>query len=386
MKVSFQFYRIFILVIVFSGNECLKAILNPNSVCHNAKKNTKGTLGVICSNEPLYSEIKRGIELGLNECKKLFKYRRWNCTNQKKSLKRTLMRDTKETGFLYAITSAGVTYSITKACSMGTLIDCSCDKSHKKHYVIQSKFKVNTHKMITNNNVNNYSFDENTNYSKTYQHSDQHFNFSNNRSIIAKEIMYKNYMSRKNFKALADGQWEWSGCDDNVNHGLLKSKEFFDTKMRKRSDLKSNITIHNSEVGRLMVKSHMRLECKCHGLSGSCVTKTCWMKLLPFYEVIASSDRKGYKPVNQRINEKVIKKRIIYLEKSPNFCYSDYSLGSLGTSGRICFKDDCKDLCCDRGFIREFIKIETSCNCSFKWCCEVKCDKCVKEKQILKCN
>uniref|UniRef100_A0A336LU53 Protein Wnt n=1 Tax=Culicoides sonorensis TaxID=179676 RepID=A0A336LU53_CULSO len=254
MKVSFQFYRIFILVIVFSGNECLKAILNPNSVCHNAKKNTKGTLGVICSNEPLYSEIKRGIELGLNECKKLFKYRRWNCTNQKKSLKRTLMRDTKETGFLYAITSAGVTYSITKACSMGTLIDCSCDKSHKKHYVIQSKFKVNTHKMITNNNV------------------------------------------------------------------------------------------------------------------------------------IASSDRKGYKPVNQRINEKVIKKRIIYLEKSPNFCYSDYSLGSLGTSGRICFKDDCKDLCCDRGFIREFIKIETSCNCSFKWCCEVKCDKCVKEKQILKCN
>lgn len=33
----------------------------------------------------------------------------------------------KETAFIYAITSAGVVYSITHACSSGKLTECSCD-------------------------------------------------------------------------------------------------------------------------------------------------------------------------------------------------------------------------------------------------------------------
>lgn len=33
----------------------------------------------------------------------------------------------KETAFIYAITSAGVVYSITNACSSGRLTECSCD-------------------------------------------------------------------------------------------------------------------------------------------------------------------------------------------------------------------------------------------------------------------
>jgi hypothetical protein len=29
----------------------------------------------------------------------------------------------------------------------------------------------------------------------------------------------------------------------------------------------------------------MSKECKCHGMSGSCTIKTCWMKLPQFYQV-----------------------------------------------------------------------------------------------------
>lgn len=38
----------------------------------------------------------------------------------------------REASFTYAVTSAGVTYSITQACSLGKLKQCSCDQSKKK--------------------------------------------------------------------------------------------------------------------------------------------------------------------------------------------------------------------------------------------------------------
>ncbi len=38
-----------------------------------------------------------------------------------------LISDTREAGFVNAITSAGAVYSITQACTMGLLMECSCD-------------------------------------------------------------------------------------------------------------------------------------------------------------------------------------------------------------------------------------------------------------------
>lgn len=39
-----------------------------------------------------------------------------------------LISDTRETGFVNAITAAGVTYAITRACTAGALLECSCEK------------------------------------------------------------------------------------------------------------------------------------------------------------------------------------------------------------------------------------------------------------------
>ena len=33
----------------------------------------------------------------------------------------------KETAFIYAVTSAGVAHAVTQACSAGDLTDCGCD-------------------------------------------------------------------------------------------------------------------------------------------------------------------------------------------------------------------------------------------------------------------
>jgi hypothetical protein len=37
----------------------------------------------------------------------------------------------KETAFIYAVTSAGVVHAVTQACSSGNLTDCSCDSAGK---------------------------------------------------------------------------------------------------------------------------------------------------------------------------------------------------------------------------------------------------------------
>lgn len=38
----------------------------------------------------------------------------------------------------------------------------------------------------------------------------------------------------------------------------------------------SLMNIHNNKVGQKILSKHIEEKCKCHGISGSCVTKTCW--------------------------------------------------------------------------------------------------------------
>ncbi|PAV64620.1 hypothetical protein WR25_01694 isoform B [Diploscapter pachys] len=142
----------------------------------------------------------------------------------------------------------------------------------------------------------------------------------------------------------------------------------------------------------------MRTECKCHGVSGSCVTKTCW-KVANRLSNITTLLRKKYTNAQQVIVKpnsnaliiqsitssgrgrtgrclseakanKIAKSDLIYLEDSPDYYNID-------VSGREC-GDNCNEVCCGRGWktIRELV--EEPCHCQFVWCCEVKCQTCRK--------
>lgn len=189
--------------------------------------------------------------------------------------------DTRETGFLYAITSAGVTYSVAKSCSMGDLVDCSCDKKHGRHYIVQSTTSGSTNNNkndnIVVNDINGNPNVDTTIYYKNYLNINQYYNLSNgNRQAnyesdavkVRKKLNNKNSKRKqaatKQLNVSPDGLWEWGGCDDNVYFGYKISRNFFDTRYRKRKDLKTLIRLHNHEAGRLAVKMYMRHECEFH--------------------------------------------------------------------------------------------------------------------------
>ncbi|CAA9998821.1 unnamed protein product [Nesidiocoris tenuis] len=264
----------------------------------------------------------------------------------------------RETAFIYAITSAAVTHAVARACAEGSIESCTCDYSH---------------------------------------------------------------VSRGSPKgAGAPGgvhgvrDWEWGGCSDNIGFGFKFSREFVDTGERGRS-LREKMNLHNNEAGRVHVAAEMRQECKCHGMSGSCTVKTCWMRLPPFRIVgdnlkdrfdgasrvifpnsgsLRSGGKKSrynfqLKPYNPE-HKPPGPKDLVYLETSPGFCERNPRLGIQGTQGRQCNDtsigvDGCDLMCCGRGHKTQEVVVVERCACTFHWCCEVKCKLCRTKKTIHTC-
>ena len=143
----------------------------------------------------------------------------------------------------------------------------------------------------------------------------------------------------------------------------------------------------------------MKVNCKCHGVSGSCELQTCW-RAMPSFRVVGGllkgkfdgatevvTKNKGTRmqlmPVNDEYKQHT-EKDLVYLSPSPDYCEPDPRSGSLGTKGRLCNTtsraiDGCELLCCGRGFVTKKRTVVERCNCKFFWCCDVKCQKCERE-------
>uniref|UniRef100_A0A8B9TGH3 Protein Wnt n=1 Tax=Anas platyrhynchos TaxID=8839 RepID=A0A8B9TGH3_ANAPL len=261
-----------------------------------------------------------------------FRNRRWNCPHlpgpqlfRGKIVNRVSCR---ETAFIFAITSAGVTHSVARSCSEGSIESCTCD-----------------------------------------------------------------YRRR----GPGGPDWHWGGCSDNIDFGRLFGREFVDSSEKGR-DLRFLMNLHNNEAGRMTVFSEMRQECKCHGMSGSCTVRTCWMRLPTFRAVGdvlkdrfdgASRVIYGNKGSN-RASRPPSPHDLVYFEKSPNFCTYSGKMGTAGTAGRFCNSsspglDGCELLCCGRGYRTRTQRVTERCNCTFHWCCHVSCLNCTNTQVLHEC-
>ena len=162
-----------------------------------------------------------------------------------------------------------------------------------------------------------------------------------------------------------------------------------------------------------VVKSKVKTTCKCHGISGSCTTRTCWRELSPFHligQTLKHKYENSFKVVtyaNQATGKSHLveglltaaegnhvsgttdsvpprRNVMVHLEDSPNFCGP--SLYSPGTSGRVCEQKNCDVMCCGRGYNVKTTMVKRSCQCQVHWCCYVECKQCINEEEMFLCK
>ncbi|XP_047667199.1 wingless-type MMTV integration site family, member 4b isoform X2 [Tachysurus fulvidraco] len=203
--------------------------------------------------------------------------------------------------------------------------------------------------------------------------------------------------------------FQWSGCSDNLSYGVAFSQTFVDEpeRLKGTSSGRPLMNIHNNEAGRKAILHNMQVECKCHGVSGSCELRTCWKVMPPFRRVGAVlkerfdgatevrltriGSRAALLPKDPDVKPPAARD-LVYLATSPDFCRLDPENGILGTAGRRCngtsrlAPDSCELLCCGPGFRSGRAEVVQRCSCKFSWCCSVQCQQCRNTVLIHTCR
>ncbi|XP_013420012.1 protein Wnt-10a-like [Lingula anatina] len=320
--------------------------LDPNVVCRTYPDLTPEQFEMCLQYPDVAASAIQGIQIAMHECQHQFMDHRWNCSSLETKNKNPhsspfLSRaGFRETAFAYAISAAGVTAQVAKACAMGKLVSCGCDSR------IQGKINPTTKKWDwggCSHNVNfGESFTEKFLDFKDIVHSD----------IRAQINLHNNRAGRL---LVTRGVRTQCKC-----HGMSGSCEL-------KTCWKATPPFRN--VGNeLKQKYHMATKVD--------TTNSAKGRLVPAY--------KGFK-------RGPFKTDLVYIEKSPTFCEPNPKLDSPGTVGRICNRsstgmDNCDSLCCGRGYDTVRMKRTEKCDCKFHWCCYVICKTCTYNDWVTVCK
>ncbi|TKS82239.1 Protein Wnt-4a [Collichthys lucidus] len=203
--------------------------------------------------------------------------------------------------------------------------------------------------------------------------------------------------------------FQWSGCSDNLSYGVAFSQTFVDEPERAKglSAGRPLMNLHNNEAGRKAILHNMQVECKCHGVSGSCELRTCWKVMPPFRRVgvvlkerfdgatevrlTRVGSRTALLPRDSQVKPPAARD-LLYLAPSPDFCHLDPDNGIPGTAGRRCngtsrlAPDGCELVCCGPGYRAGRAEVVQRCSCKFSWCCSVRCQQCKNTVTIHTCR
>ncbi|XP_014290600.2 protein Wnt-8a-like, partial [Halyomorpha halys] len=138
-----------------------------------------------------------------------------------------------------------------------------------------------------------------------------------------------------------DASWEKEGCSVDLKLGQKVARLILGDMEGEAHDITSRVNRHNYEIGIKAIELQEGEKCKCHGISGSCTTRTCWGRVAQFPRVgrlLKASYRKAVRVAANRDNDMNSENMsvLLFLENSPDYCKPNATLGWEGTEGRVC--------------------------------------------------
>ncbi|XP_045122243.1 protein Wnt-4-like [Portunus trituberculatus] len=313
--------------------------LDPN-VCRTLGGLTRPQLQVCNRNRDIAGAAAIGLSLAVRECRRQFANHRWNCTalttpSNNPHTAAIMTRGFSESAFGHAITAAGVTHSVARACAAGRLYNCSCGVVRGKRAWKWSGCHDNTR--------------FGARYSRRFLDAKERA-----RDMITFTHLYNNEVGRKVVRRNREVRCK---C-----HGMSGSCEVR-TCWKAAPDFR--------RVGDMLKEKYEEAKSAAAEVFGN-----------------SANTARRYRPVRREISPD---SPLLFVERSPTYCDNNSRLEVAGTRGRHCNRtstgpNSCDTLCCGRGYSQRREVVSRKCNCRFKWCCQVTCMDCLEETWISVCK
>lgn len=353
------------------------------------------------SNINVMPVVSRAARAALQNCKAQFKNRRWDCQtiDDPTVFGPIISIGSSEMAFVHALSAASLMSFVARACRDGAFNSCGCSKSKRP-----------------NNLKDDWvwggcgdDFDFAYKFTQKFVDSREKELRRLTRAIVSAPPKEIPKMLEQELNLTAESASDTVVTTPPPNEGkhirgsttTAKHKGRKGFKFNTQLEARSLMNLHNNEAGRRAVVKKSRINCKCHGVSGSCSVITCWQQLTAMKDIAEYLKEKYDSATQVRMNQrKKLQIRdyrrtipnsedLVYIENSPDWCRAKNNWWK-GTQGRVCNRnskgpDSCfgNNMCCGRGFNTRKLVVREKCNCKFHWCCTVKCRTCVKVRDSL---
>ncbi|KAG8509302.1 Protein Wnt-3a, partial [Galemys pyrenaicus] len=247
---------------------------------------------------------------------------------------------TRESAFVHAIASAGVAFSVTRACAEGAPAVCGCSSRHQGSPGDGWKWGGCSEDIEFGGMVSREFADARENRPDARSAMNRHNNEAG-RQAIASHMHLKCKCHGLSGSCEVKTCW-WSQPDFRAIGDFLKDKY----------DSASEMVVEKHRESRGWVET-----------------------LRPRYTYFKAPTERD----------------LVYYEASPNFCEPNAHTGSFGTRDRACNVsspgiDGCDLLCCGRGHDARTERRREKCRCVFHWCCYVSCQECARAYEVHTCK
>ncbi|XP_011155650.1 protein Wnt-7b isoform X3 [Solenopsis invicta] len=342
--------------------------------------------------------VGEGAALGLRECRYQFRHHRWNCSHVSNDqvFGHVVVVGSREAAFTYAISSAGVTYAVTAACSRGNITACGCEPA------------IRTPKQLLPNGWEWGGCSADVTYGMRFL--DAREIEGDARSLMN---LHNNKAGRKIVKALLNTECKCHGVSGSCTvrtcwRTLPSFRKIGDALMKKYYRARPVIAITPPPpptVQAVDVISHSMIpemvpilgnDAKTQGKPNDFAKSR--HNRQPLLKKIGKSRKPHLVLKRTKANggpaslKRIPKKsELVFLQPSPNYCEPDLTQGSLGTQGRYCNRtskgtDGCDLMCCGRGYNTHQFTRTWQCRCKFHWCCRVHCETCMERTEEYTCK